>query len=753
MARLTLKLFLFTMFVSLMIISPSVGKDPEVLFNVQVDKPVNNIYLIGENEDLILCTNKARMFVYDANTGKFLWDTKVAGYDEDGMQLLWNDQYCIVSLKKGMRSYDIPTGKIVWETQTPLKMKDYSNFFNFKSGFVMNFKGVLMGFDPNTGEVKWTSDKLDFNGKLYDNNISNVFSWNYEWGGRIMVLGDKTTQLLDAATGKIIAAYEMKYSDQNKEPVSKFGENMVLLLGKSDTRCINLKDGKDLWFVEENVDPNRGFATFEYEGGFYGLFAFRNKMMCMDLNTGTVLWEKGKEDAAELENVHLYPGGLVMVTVIKNVTYSEMKAGDKNTGSYTRALGIDLKTGNIKYQTTIGYTEGQTMYVKIPFIGEVGYRSSICIVDPEYKNGALFYYYSRQARKLGKMGEKFKEPGGEGFVLIDPMSGQLKWRNEFVLFDHWAKPMEKAGAYKNNAAPNVMDMPNYITPKYEIIGDFGYLNADGKIKKIDLTSGKTVWESPVYGYVQNFTVSDGRVFGNIGFSRWRIGSDVNKLKGWDMIDRSPDIGYFVLDEANGKELWNAGKIKDPLNLFAENYVPGKGKLVLCDGNFLKCLNVIAGKYDWEIDLKKQLTGPISGEDGIAFVLTGVSSSTSYGYSSYTITTTKTYDISMEHGIFPQADGNYLVLSTKGPAMVGLDGKVVWKSEWEWKNSKISFVPQVTPNGILYQYKKMFTYFSLKDGKPIWESKEKRAEDIDVFLDSAKKRIFFVDKKDVTAYKL
>jgi hypothetical protein len=86
-------------------------------------------------------------------------------------------------------------------------------------------------------------------------------------------------------------------------------------------------------------------------------------------------------------------------------------------------------------------------------------------------------------------------------------------------------------------------------------------------------------------------------------------------------------------------------------------------------------------------------------------------------------------------------------------MMGLEGKIVWKSEWEWKNSKISFVPQVTPNGIIYQYKKMFTYFSLKDGQPIWESKEKRAEDQNVFLDSAKKRIFFVDKKSITVYKL
>ena len=737
----------------MMTITVSAAKDPEVLFDVKVDKPVSNIYLIGEKEDIALCTNKARMFVYNTSTGKLLWDTKVEGYDEAGMDLIWNDQYYIVSLKKGMRCYDIPTGKVVWETQTPLKMKEYSGYANFSTGFVMNFGGVLMGFNPNNGTVKWTSEQLAFSGKLKESDISNFYSYNFEWGGRLAALGDKITQLVDASTGKTMATYEMKYSDKNAEAVRRFGDDMLLLLGSSSTRCINLRDGKEMWFVEENVDPNRSFATIEYNHGFYGLFAFRNKMMLMDLHSGKILWEKGKDEAAELENVHLYPGGLLMVTVIKNVTLADKNKSEKNNGSYTRALGIDLLSGNIKYQTNIGYTDGQTMYVKIPFIGEVGYRSSICHVMPDYNYGALFYFFSRQANKLGKPGEKFKDPGGEGFTLMDPMTGEVKWRNEFVLFSNWAKPIEKAGAYKNVNAINAMDMPNYITPEYKISGDYGYINADGKLKKIDLKTGKAVWESPEYGYVQKFMVSEGRVFGNIGFTRWRMGSDVNKLKGWDMIDRSPEVGYFVLDDASGKELWNAGKIKDPFNTFAEHYTPGKGKVVLCDGKYLRCLNIIAGKYDWEIDMKKQLTGAIGGEDGITFVLTGVKSDFSAGYGYYTITTTKTFNVSMEHGVFPQPEGNYLVLSTAGPAMVNLEGKIVWKGEWEWKNSKISFVPQVTPNGIIYQYKKMFTYFSLKDGQPIWESKEKRAEDIDVFLDSAKSRIFFVDNKQVTAYKL
>lgn len=741
-------LFMFSLAVNF-----AFAADPEVLFDVDVDKTVNGIYLIGENEDHILVDNKARMWVYDANSGKLIWETKVKGFDDDGLNLIWNDRSCIVSLKKGMRSYDIPTGKVVWETETPLKMKKYTNYFNFSNGFVLNFGGELIGFNPNTGDIKWQSDKLDFNGKLYENGIANIYSYSFGWGERLLVLGNKQTQVLDAETGKIIGVGEMSYSDKNDNPVVPFGEKMVLLLGKKGSKCVDLKTGKELWFVEENVDPNRGMATFEYDGGFYGLFAFRNKTILMNLDNGELLWEKGKEMASELEDIRLYPGGLLMITAIKNITYQMKKDGEKNNGSYNVVYGIDLTTGDIKYETTIGFCEGATIYIKIPFVGEVGYRSSFCSVSHDYEHGALFYFYAVNAMKLGAPGGKWKEPGGEGLGLIDPLTGELKWKNDFVLFDSWSKPMQKANAYLDPGIPANAGITQWDTPPLEITGDFAYLNGDNKLKKIDLNTGNTVWESPEYGLIQHYTIADGRVFGEIGYSRWRMGADAASQKGSDIIDRSKDLGYFVLDDASGKELFNEQKLKNPVDLFAHDYVPGKGKLVLCDGKELKCLNVADGKWDWKMDLKKELTGPVSGEDGVAFVLTGVSKSYSGYGSSYTISTTKSYDISMEHGVFPQPDGSYLVLSTGGPAMVGLDGKVKWKGEWKWNAKKVNFVPETTSNGILYQYKKNFNYYSLKDGSVIWESKEKKAKDVEIFLDSNKKRIFFVAKKNITAYKL
>ena len=86
--------------------------EPEVLFDVKTDKQVKDIYLIGENEEHILLTNKARIFVHDSTTGEKIWDIEVPNYTDDGLDLIWNDKQFIVSTKSG--KLDI-NGKLLWE--------------------------------------------------------------------------------------------------------------------------------------------------------------------------------------------------------------------------------------------------------------------------------------------------------------------------------------------------------------------------------------------------------------------------------------------------------------------------------------------------------------------------------------------------------------------------------------------------------------------------------------------------------------
>jgi outer membrane protein assembly factor BamB len=729
------------------------GNPPPVLFDVKTEKPVSQIYFVGENQDYILVTNRANIFVYNSQTGKLIWEDKVKGFTDEGLELIWNQTHYIVSYKQGMRCYELATGRVLWETTTPLKMKEYSTYFNFRTGFILNFGNKLMGFDPNNGQVKWSSESLDWNSDLAEENISNIYGYSRETGDRLLVLGKKVTQLLDAASGKILGTVEIDYNKKNKEPVGEIGKSAIALFGKKETKSLDLRSGKLMWAMEEQVDARRGYVIFDYQGKNYAVFALKKALMLFDLEQGVKVWETGEDYAMELEKVYLYPDGTLMAVGIQNVSYKMLKAGDKNHGCYTKAFGFDFLTGKVKYETIIGYSTQATIYATIPLINiTIGYRNSVCQVEPEAAGGALFYYFGNEGMKIDKIGVKWDKPGNEGLTLMDPSTGQVKWRTDLVLWANWDKDLRKAVALKPGATLTNPSIDLFETPPLVYEGNYAYLNGNNRLVKIDLTSGKTVWESPQYGLISHFHISDGRIYGEMGYSKWLEWYDVNKLEAKDEIRRSSNNGYFILNEADGKEVWKTDKLKTPIDLFLHHYVEG-GKLALCDGDFLRMLNLSSGKYDWQIDLKKELTGPISGEKGIVFVLTGVSRSTSYGYDSYTVTTTKTYDISMEHGVFPQPNGDLLVIAEKGPALVGLDGKVKWEKEWDWKPTKINFTPTITENGIIYQYKKMMYYISLKDGSIIWESKERSATDCDIFLDKDKKRIFIVEPKNITAYKL
>lgn len=729
------------------------GTDPDVVFDIKTDKRVENVYFIGDKGENILVTNRANNYVYDAETGKMKWYDKTKDYIEDGLQLIWNEKYLVVSLKKGMKCYEVATGKVVWETEISIKMKDYSGYFNFKSGFVMSFGSKLMGFNPNTGEISWQSDKLDWDSGIAKQGGNNIYSFNRDYGGRLLVLGGKVTQLLDAATGEIIGTVEMKYIDKNPDHVVEIGNNSAVLFGKNMSKSIDLRDGKILWEAEEQIDYRRGFVTMYYQGKYYAVFAFKKKMLLYDLDTGEMVWEKGEEVATELETVHLYPDGTLLLVGIRNQSYSDMKAGSKNPGSFTKAYGFDFLTGEEKYQSVIGYTSGQTIWMTVPIIGiTIGYRSSVCQVYPEFPGGVLMYFYAGDAKKLGEYGEKWKDNGNEGLVLMDPETGEIKWRNDYILYDNWRKDLEKAQPLIDPGKPPSAGIENYRTPPLKIEGNYAFMNANNKLVKVDLSTGEEIWASPEYGTISDYYVDKGRVFGKIGYSKWSFSYDLKKLKSDDQITTSKDQGCFVLDTESGMEVWNAEKVKTPLDLFL-NYYNDNGKLFLCDGEYLRCLNIMDGGYDWELNLKKQLNGEISAKDGVAFILTSVSSHTSYGYYYNTITTEKTYDVSMQFGVFPQTDGNLLVIAEKGPALVGQDGKIKWKSEWKWNGKKVNFVPTVTPRGIVYQYKKNLQYISIKDGSVIWESKEKNASGADIFFSKNYDKIFIVEKKNITCYKL
>ena len=151
-------------------------------------------------------------------------------------------------------------------------------------------------------------------------------------------------------------------------------------------------------------------------------------------------------------------------------------------------------------------------------------------------------------------------------------------------------------------------------------------------------------------------------------------------------------------------------------------------------------------------MKKGLTGVVSAEKGAIWLEIDVSVHwTYYLNGAWLNTTTKFYEITMEHRFIQLADDSVLVLAADGPARVMPDGTVKWKSEWDWKIGAINFKPTVTNDGLIYQYKRRLTYFSLDDGSIIWQSKEKK--EADFIITRKKDKIFIIEDKNIACYRI
>jgi outer membrane protein assembly factor BamB len=729
-------------------------KEPEILFDIETDKKIERINILGEKGEQIFLHRGERLWMHDGNTGKKIWEEKIPGYTDDGLDLIWNSKYFITSMKKGMRCYDLANGKVVWETPTEVKMKTFRQYINFQSNFILFFKKQMQSFNPNTGEILWVNENFEVDGMLEEAGLSNIYQFSRDYGDRLLLLGEENAVLYDGRDGKIIGSAPVKWDSGLKkmkekgetppDPVATVGDDMITLFCEETTLGFNLKTGEVMWKVDEAVDRKHGYLTFDKAGSHYALFGFTKKSIMLNLDQGKVMWETGEDIAMEPLWVNLQSDGTLFYLGHKKTWLKKIQPFNV-IGAFLMAYGLDFETGKPKWgPSPVAYTTMAT--------------ASVFGINPQFvafqgpwerPDGLLFYVFGQETRVPA--GE-FKEKGGEGLVLIDPKSGQIKWRTNFTMYPNWLK---------NVTSPTI---PIFSTVHYKgaglvpdpvFEGDAAYIPANNTVIKVDLTNGKTIWEGPDYSFVYNFQVDRGRVFGQIGYAKWRYKANAQSQDAEDDVTRTKKVGYFVLDASNGKEVFSIQKAKEPLTLQLEHYDPTTNAVYLCDGEVVRRLDLGSGKYGWEMDLDEMLNGPIGAEDGVIFKVSNVESSQSWSFQgggAYTITTktVTTYDISMEHRIEVMGD-RLLVLAKEGPAMVGLDGKIIWKGEWDWKTTKINFSPRIVGNGIVYQYKKKLTYISLADGSIIWQTKE--SGDADFAFDQTGSKIFIIGKDSIAAYKL
>jgi len=718
--------------------------EAEVIFSVDVKKPIDTVNITGENDEFVLLTNKARVFVYNANTGEMLWETQVDDFVEGALEVIWNNTKFITSRKKGMICYDIASGEVVWQTTTTLKMKNYLDYYLFDDLFVIEMSDNFMAVDPENGSILWTSEKPAAESKLREAGIQTIYYYNGEYGSRILQLGKKQTTLLDAKTGVPMATAALKWTPKNDTPVTEIGDDAIGLFYKKGTMSLSLIDGKVLWVVEEEVDPKRGYLVFDVEDHPYGIFSFKKSAALMDLANGEKKWETSEEVAFKISQIRVLPDGTMLLFGKKNLAF---KSKEKpNRGIHNWVYAFDFATGDIKWGPT---------FLTLSKPGSHNWVHDIY----ERPDGLLLYIYGDRTFKVTQADTtEWTEEGGEGFALLDQNTGELKWQNYFSMREHWEKGLKGATIFAEyfgdarNYGQVQKGYPNWndVAPEPIFDGDFALVQGNGGWLKVDLTNGEILWQIPDIPYSSNVYYDQGKLFGSMGLSLWSYLA-TSDLKAEDLFNQTKKPGHFIIDTEVGELIYKTEKLKTPYNLYYEHYDPDTQMLYMCDGQYFRKLNLNTGMFEWEIRLKKQVTGDISAEEGVAFVLVGYSvshSTTSYGWRTVT---EKTYDHSMEHGIMLLENGNFLVRASEGIAVINPAGEIVWTTEWKWDPKKIEFTPKVTKNGILYQYKKDLVYYSLEDGSIIWKTKASKEADYMFFPDLSK--VLVTEKKKMIAYKI
>jgi len=718
--------------------------EPEIAFEFQEKDRVETVNLIGENSRYAVITNKSKIFVYDSENGEKLWEAAVDDFSSNALEIVWDNKYFITSRKKGMICYNILNGEILWRTTTELKMKNFVQYHRFDKLFVLEMRKVFIAIDTENGNILWTFEKDEGFPKLLEIDKDVVYCFEGDYGRRILQLGKKNVTLIDANTGITIASLPMKWSEKTDVHVKGLKNNSIGLFHKDGTLFISLTDGHIITELPNIVDYNFDFKMFHHEEKYYALVNGTETTVLIDFSNGERKWELPDIHGISFKHLRLAEDNTLLV--FGSTLYDEKNPDLPNRGRQCYAYALDFETGEPKWGPTyLGFSKTDySIWIEKIY---------------EHQDGLLIYLYGDKTYKTSQDPSVLWDmEGGEGLLLLNPTDGKILWTSHFSMYNNWLDGQKGALVFdsfrqdRRNGKFSELGSPNWddLLPEPIFDGNFAYCQGNGGWVKVDISSGELIWQVPDIPFSTNVHLKNGRLFGNVGFTQrsFLAMSDFNTK---EEINTTKKIGYFIIDTESGELVYNAEKLKKSLNLQYEYYDESRNVLYLSDGDYFRKMNVNTGEFDWEIRLKKELTGSISAEEGVAYSPSFYRYSESNSGIRMSLADEEKFDFSMEHGIQLLDNGNFLVLAQKGPAVLTPDGEIEWTLEWKWDHKNIAFTPKILKNGLLYQYKNKLCNYSLKDGSLLWQSQEIKKADYLFYPDLSK--VMIVKKKSSSVFKI
>lgn len=719
------------------------GKNPHNVFTIETKDDVSSHYFLEDGKYFFVRADDI-LYFFDGENGKEIWKAKVPDFEKAGMHVLWGEKKYLVSTEEEeIICYDVYTGKVLWQQKyKDIDQDDYLGYDELRDGVMIQYKGLVLFIDVNSGKELWRHEFEPESGR-HDKGKYTFSSTDWDTDNRILLSTNDGLFLVDAKTGKDLWVKEKDAdltTEDNVEAIEHYGTKMLLMYDNDMIGFLDLKNAKELWTKKTEIGDIEGYVTIKDAGGTdFLLLSFDETQTMVNLTTGAIAWESKPDQIVGLMTKYrLMDGGKSIVC------YFKQKNAKNESGTYLVLYKLETATGKILYKEKIAFTEWSPRVGFINFVSRtITGRNLIEETNygfdfDEYEVDGDIVFLIRGTDGAGDMANPLTQKGeGDGLVRINLATGKVAYRSYFLL-----------------NKKNFKSAPDPIVEGHNV-----FIVGSENIVAANLKSGKVNWKiDDKLGSPNDWGIVDNTIFLKVGYQTWDISVNAKSgnIDAKKAVNRDP-YRIYAIDAANGKQLWKIEFDEDPglaMHSGSVSIDPKTRMLIGASEEELFAVKLTAdagGKKLWSLKFDKDLkVGELDHEEVYA-VTRSSSSSTSVGYN-YTTTTTS-YSASASHVLYPVLRGDHIVVfGPDGIASVGMDGKVQWRTEWNWAGKKVTLPPQFLSNGtIVYMVKEDIQLINEKTGKLYW--KEEDDYDATPIIPPSNKFLYMMEKDEIRVYKM
>ncbi len=778
----------------------------------------DGIHNLVDNNKKYLVSSGNKLLCYDPLTAKIIWQQEYKDISQDDFtDFDYAGNNAVMRYGNKHIGFNLETGNEVWRNEIEyngdLMLKGSANWFEVYDydRFIVCAPGDNVRFYKlSDGQMFHEEKDIEPNGDIVD--AGNNWYYRTDDDKFLLMVVNDGALLLDIPNNKIVARH--KFGVGGDKPVLVPTTVGCAILGKEKIVHFNFAT-MQVTEVAFPLDDVRTLHTYNVAGKDLMVFGGDSKMAAVDLVAGKLLWQSVKDDKNFEGYAHHYEESLDGKTLVygNNIvfTYNNPNISGDEKGTNLYLMSVDALSGKVNYRVKVGlgafvmtsFTRGLAKVMTSLSTGFMAVASAGMAANPamaaqarvndmlgwnnigfDYElvpfNGNILVVLNTTAHMQNP---DTKDDGGEGFVLVDPNSGKIIYKDYFELSDDGQGGLE----------------PPPVRGDFVIEKNIAYMTGKNRVVAFDLSAGKRLWtleKEMKKDFPVDLAYIDGTLFckfGKIEYSTALEKDDIKVTEGW----KKDPYGFCAIDPSSGKILWRVETKKDPgfstpYFSIERYYNPNTKQLYFADEENVYGLKLSkdGGKYDWTYNLEKNKVGKIKQDESYAINKTWLGmdrkvTQTDYyfgGSFAYSVKTdiggvsqkgvaefmddamnaelSSTYEswgnhwgVSANHCLRVLFNGSRILAI--GPDGVGyidpVTGKGEWVHDWNYDKGEVRLLPQVIGSKFLYCIKQKLTLVDLQNGSKVWQAEE--ASHPGFFFAPDESGLYSIDDEDISGYNL